>query len=158
MSVLSENVVEVLVRAGWKPGQPCSAMQLERWRMDLAGGEPEFVMFPAARDALARYGGLTVDEVGRGLEIARERFTTSPVTAIGEEDRFAKYGQIVGRRLYPIGEAGGGLYFLGIAEDGAVFAVGDFITELGSDIDEAISSLILGTRPRHGGAGDLMWG
>ena len=121
---------------------------MERWRRELEG-PGGFVRFPAATAALAEFGGLRVEQGGAGVTSARETFELDPTLAVGEADRFARFESIVGRRLYPLGEAGGGQYFLAISEDGQVFGVGDSIFDIGRTISEAIENLIVGRRGRQ---------
>ncbi len=108
---------------------------------------PGFPLFPAARDALARYGGISVRQSGAGEECARETFELIPLLALGEEEFFREVGSRVGTRLYPLGEAGGGHLFLAISTEGRVFAfMDDDIWLLGESMEEGLEALVSGCK------------
>jgi SUKH-3 immunity protein len=112
----------------------------------LAQAGSAFHASPAAIEALSEFGGLRVDVHGAGMTMARQSFVLDPTLAIGEDDRFGRYGSVVGTELFPLGEGGGGHYFLAIAPDGFVYGIGDFIFEVGCDIRDALQNLVRGVR------------
>nr|WP_240940799.1 SUKH-3 domain-containing protein [Planosporangium flavigriseum] len=105
-------------------------------------GGPE--VFPAAWDALMRYGGVTwkgrqpgenhlVDRFDIGFYVPRCRETL---------DSFAR---VLGARLCPIGDEGPDRSILAIDEHGRVFALdqgGEWL--LGTTIEEAVGTLVFG--------------
>jgi hypothetical protein len=116
----------------------------ESWKTSLA--PEDFRIFPAAEAALRRFAGLEVKQRGPGVAMPREDFSIDPALAFGEMDRFRDHSDIIGLPLYPLGECGGGHYFLAIATDGRVFALMDGIVLIGGSIDEAVHNLIVGQR------------
>jgi hypothetical protein len=146
-SRLSRDVVGVLESTGWKRDH-YNPTQVDEWCVALATGGSRFEIFPAAAEALSVYGGLRLEQRSPGLSMARETLELDPTLALGEDDRFDRFANVVGRRLFPLGEGGGGAYFLAISEDGMVFGVGDFIVEVGRSIDEALTNLVVGERFR----------
>ena len=137
---LPPEVARVLRSAGWSPERDTSS-SVDEWARRLGEGFP---IFPAARDALRRYGGLRVRQEGPGDERARESFDLDPVHCVMYEDEFAEYGARLSTRLYPLGEAGGGHVFLAIAEDGRVYAFMEDLWLIGETIDDAIVALVKG--------------
>ena len=61
------------------------------WQHALSHG---FQLFGAAREALARFGGLRIDQYGPGAECAREAFEINPTLAVGEERRFRRFEDV----------------------------------------------------------------
>jgi hypothetical protein len=131
-----------LERAGWHPGRSVGNLVSE-WsrRLDRPDG---FRMFPAARDALAEFGGLAGGLSGPGVKRSRSSFRLDPTLAIGEEDRFRKYAASLTTGLYPLGEAGDGHAFLAIDEQGGVYLLMDDILKIGESIREGLTGLLLG--------------
>ncbi|WP_394827857.1 SUKH-3 domain-containing protein [Pendulispora albinea] len=136
-------VRETLMRAGWVPGRRDEARANE-WahQLDSPGG---LQIFDAARAALAEFGGLKVDVVGPGIDFAKTSFELDPLLAIGEEDRFEDAASQLARRVYPLGDVGGGHAFLAIDDRGAVYFINESgPTLLGHTIENALAALIQG--------------
>ncbi|MDI3405067.1 SUKH-3 domain-containing protein [Streptomyces cavernicola] len=103
----------------------------------------------AAADAfLQEFGGLTVNIAGPGVDRAREPFALDPELALGEGDRFAEWGDLLGRRLFPVGELDHGRYFLGVDERRELYLVETWLAGFGS-LPEALDNLILGVAPHR---------
>lgn len=136
-----------LIAAGWKPGRR-ETRRVAEWRRSLekpAG----FRLSLAAEAALEELGDLRVDCKGSGLECARGGFDLNPELAVGEEDRFAELGAHVGGCLFPLGEAFEGQAFLAIDDNGHVYLVGDTIQQLGTNIREALDTILVGRLPQE---------
>ena len=138
--VFTGNVAEVLLAAGWADSWDKASAVLD-WTRKLELG---FAIFPAAQQALRRFGGLRVEQRGPGEMCARETFVIDPLLALYEDDRFQAYASPLGTELYPLGEAAAGHVFLAISTDGRVFALMDEIWLIGNTIEAAIESLVRG--------------
>lgn len=103
-------------------------------------------MHDAAERFLAEFGGLTFDLSGPGLSMARQPFELDPLLCLGEDDRFAEWGEVIGRSLFPLGELDKGRFFLGIDETGEVYLIETWLASFGPARD-AIGNLILGIAP-----------
>jgi hypothetical protein len=133
----------LLERAGWFRGRDVSATVAE-WERAMAA---QFKIFAAARDALNEFGGIVVEVQGPGIDFARTSFHLDPTLAQGESARFSWCEESVRTRLYPLGEVMGGHGFLGIGEDGRVFALHDDVcSEIGPSIHHALDSLVRGVK------------
>jgi hypothetical protein len=137
------SIHQILADAGWR-AERADDLVLETWKARLTS--PYFVMFPAAERALREFGGLRVIQRGPGMNMPRDTFDLDPALAFGEEERFERFGNVIGQQLFPLGEGGAGHYFLGIAEDGRVFAIAETIDLVGGSIEEAIENLVTGRR------------
>lgn len=137
----SPEVAEVLAGSGWVPGRRVGT---ERWRavFEAVGLD----MHDAAAAFLEEFGGLTVDVRGPGISCARTPFELAPELARGEEDRFAEWGESIGRRLFPLGELDEGRFFLGIDEAGEVYLVASWVASFGP-MPQAMEHLVLGVAP-----------
>lgn len=140
------NVEDVLTAAGWFPDRKVPDL-LRQWEGQLTLSDG-FELFPEAERALLEFGGLDVNQSGAGKTCSREPFSTDPLLAIYEGDRFREFSQYLDTRLYPLGEACGGLCFLAIDERGRVYFLMDDLQIVGENIEEALNSLIVGIMPR----------
>ncbi|MFG2281794.1 SUKH-3 domain-containing protein [Streptomyces asoensis] len=148
MSSWSPKVEAVLKASGWVPGR---RVDTSRWRslFESVG----LSMHDAAQAFLQEFGGLTVNVSGPGISCARTPFELDPELAWGEEDRFAQWGEAIGRRLYPLGELDHGRFFLGIDEAGVVHLVETWVASFGP-MPHAMENLVLGVAPRRIDDGD----
>lgn len=142
MGEWSSEVLEVLEASGWTAGR----------RVDTAGWRSTFeavgiVMHDAAETFLQEFGGLTVPFRGPGINRAREPFALDPEPAAGEDDRFSEWSEVLGRRLFPLGELDHGRFFLGIDEDSEICLVETWVATFGP-MPHALAHLILGVMPR----------
>jgi hypothetical protein len=141
MSGFPTEVEDVLRAAGWSP---------ER-RADVAGWTALFEQdgvrpHPAAIDFLREFGGLSIELGGPGVSMAKEPVAFDPALCDGEGDRFAEFGEELGRQLFPIGELAHGAYFLGIDENSEIYLVETWIGSFGA-MPTALENLILGVKP-----------
>jgi hypothetical protein len=143
-SILTE---ERLREAGWYPGRQVPDL-VTAWQRSLLLSD-QWELFPSAEKALLEFGGLTFSHTGPGVTCAREPFDLDPTDAMYENDRFGDFVGIVGTRLYPIGQASQGQYFLAIGEDERVFLLEQDIRLMGHNIDEALEHLLIGIKPEE---------
>lgn len=143
----SDVVENILREAGWFPGRTMGNTLLQSNRdLERANG---FELFPAAEAAISEFGGLVVDQEGPGTVYAREPFHIDPTLAIYEGELFAECSEKLKTKLYPLGEAATGNYFLAIGEDGRVFLIMEDILSVGENIDQALENLILGNEHQY---------
>jgi hypothetical protein len=131
----------VLTAAGWFPGRT-QPDKLVQWRAQLQGSDG-FEMFPAAGQVLNEFGGLHIKQTGPGKDHARLSFEFDPMLATGEGELFELWAARLGAKLYPLGEYGSPEY-LAVAEDGRVLLLTTPIRLVGSDIDDAIETMVAG--------------
>ncbi|WP_170154733.1 SUKH-3 domain-containing protein [Lentzea atacamensis] len=132
---------DVLWRSGWAPDRQ---VDLARWKNSLS----EFVWHEAAEKFLREFGGIRVVVEGPGVNCAREPFEFDPDLAIGEGARFAELSDLFDRKFFPLGEIGQGEFFLGIDEEGVVYALARWA--LRYDVgDQALEQLVTGVAPER---------
>jgi hypothetical protein len=141
MTNLSEQAEHVYRVAGWYPGRQ---VDTDLWRDTLENSGLR--MHDAAKRFLSEFGGLIVDIKGPGISRALEPFEFDPMAALGEDDRFVEWGELIGRSLFPIGEFGHGRFFLALDQVGDIYLVADWIAHFGPS-QEALEKLALGTAP-----------
>lgn len=138
---MDEETETVLRSAGWQPTDRASSEDLLRWKEEFDG----LVLHRAAELALTKFGGVKVQVAGPGEAMARQPFEFDPSLALGEDELFICEGERLGKQLFPLGEGGGGQYYLAIADDGFVYALGfECVDECGETVEEAIEILIHG--------------
>jgi hypothetical protein len=137
----STETEHVLLAAGWRPGRRVDTAEW-RTRLEASG----FAMHDAAERFLAEFGGLTFEHGGPGISQVRAPFELDPLLCLGEDDRFADWGEVIHRTLFPLGELDEGRFFLGIDESGVVYLIADWLASYGMARD-AIENLILGIAP-----------
>ena len=103
-------------------------------------------MFETAERFLLEFGGITVTQSGPGVTLARSPFKSDPTVAYYESDLFKKFGRMVDTRLYPLGEAEDGWYYLVIGANGRVYYVMQDIVLAGYTEDEALENPLIGRR------------
>ncbi|MFC1413777.1 SUKH-3 domain-containing protein [Streptacidiphilus sp. N1-12] len=147
------EVASVLTKAGWFPGRRMLP-QAERWADTLAGyTSPEgyrHALFPAAVEAWAEYGGLTVGLEGAGRQQARTAFVIDPLAGLHQPRTLADLGRCLEVPLAPLGEERDGQALLAIDALGRVHSLdhsGEWF--LGQTVDQALSTLVLGTTPER---------
>ncbi|MYV80154.1 SUKH-3 domain containing protein [Streptomyces sp. SID1046] len=144
-------VDSALRTAGWEPGR-WDIKQAEYWadalRDHATPAGHRHTVFPAAVEAWAEFGGLTVAGQGPGRQIAPTPVRIDPLTGLHLARTFADLGRALSTQLCPLGvEADGGSH-LGIDREGRVYGIdhtGDWY--LGSDLDEALTLLLTGLQP-----------
>ncbi|MFI8084086.1 SUKH-3 domain-containing protein [Kitasatospora sp. NPDC086009] len=147
------DVAAELKAAGWHPGR-WQIRQAEEWADALAAyGGPAGVghaVFPAAVEAWAEFGGLAFDLDGPGRQLARTPFLVDPLCGLHQPRTLADLGRALDTRLAPLGEEAYGQALLAVDEEGRVYSL-DHTGEwfLGHGVDQAISTLVLGTAPER---------
>ncbi|MET7701353.1 SUKH-3 domain-containing protein [Streptomyces sp. NPDC005485] len=142
VSGLAPETEETPRAAGWFPGR----------RSDTSGWRTRFeetglAMHDAADDFLREFGGLQVGAHGSGITCAREAFHLDPLLVWNsEEDRFAEWGEEIGRALFPVGELDQGRFFLGIDEQAELYVVETWVASFGR-LPAAMDNLVLGVMP-----------
>lgn len=144
MSSLHSTTRRVLLASGWRELGNNLAI-VSSWEAELRRSD-QLEMFSPARVALLRYGGVEVDARGPGENLAREPFRLIPTLLAYEGDRLKEASGELGTALYPLGEAGGGHYFLVIGLDSRVYGLMHGHWVIGHDIEEALNNLVLGRR------------
>nr|WP_232247908.1 SUKH-3 domain-containing protein [Kitasatospora azatica] len=149
----SADVAAALKQAGWHPGR-WEIRRAEEWADQLLAhhapdGVPHSV-FPAAVEAWAEFGGLSFELSGGGREVARTPFLLDPLRGLHLPRTLADLGRALDSRVAPLGEERYGQALLAIDEAGRIYSL-DHTGEwfLGHDLDQAVSTLVLGTRPER---------
>ncbi|MDQ1659042.1 MAG: hypothetical protein QOD41_4125 [Cryptosporangiaceae bacterium] len=140
-------VALALTAAGWQPGRRDDEAA-RRWGLLLASYNPPYPFFPAAAETLARFGGLRIDPVAPGGEIAASGMHLDPLLAVHSPAALASLARRVGARLTPIGRETGGPGLLAVSERGEIFVLdhgGDWFA--GQSIEDALVTLLTGRRP-----------
>ncbi|MFK0255891.1 SUKH-3 domain-containing protein [Streptomyces sp. NPDC090445] len=146
--------------AGWEPGR-WDIKQAEYWadalRDHTTPAGHRHTVFPAAVEAWAEFGGLTITANGPGRQIAPVPVHLDPLTGLHLARTFADLGRALSTQLCPLGvdsdrgnlpAAAGGASHLAIDREGRVYAIdhtGDWY--LGSGMDEALTLLLTGLQP-----------
>lgn len=147
------DVAQVLAEAGWTPGRSEPA-RARAWALALAAHAApdgrQHTVVDAALPAFAEFGGLAVGQDGAGEQVARSSFVLDPMRGLHSVVALAELGALVGARLTPLGEEGGGTGVLAIDERGRVFLL-DHTADwhLGDDLGEALSTLVRGRMPER---------
>ncbi|MFJ5676305.1 SUKH-3 domain-containing protein [Streptomyces sp. NPDC093097] len=148
--------------AGWEAGR-WDIKQAESWADTLrAHASPaghRHTVFPAAVEAWAEFGGLHITGPGPGRHIAPTPFVIDPLLGLHHARTLGDLGRALGTDVAPLGQeqlpdtkATRGTTYpqatLAIDAEGRVYSLdhtGDWY--LGADLDQALGTLILGTRP-----------
>ncbi len=146
-------VAEALRAAGWAPGRRDDD-RAQQWALRLAAdampdGRQHTIVRSAVK-AYAEFGGLLVRPQGDGEQIAPSTFHLDPFLAGRSVGTLAELAAAIGAPLTPLGEEGDGTGILAVDEPGRVFVLdhcGDWF--LGADLDEAITTLVLGRQPHR---------
>ncbi|GGT98443.1 SUKH-3 domain-containing protein [Streptomyces violascens] len=137
--------------AGWQPGR-WDIRQAEAWADVLRGHTSpaghRHTVFPAAVEAWAEFGGLTLTATGPGRRNAPAALRFDPLAGLHLARTLADLGRALETDIAPLGEEGDQQAVLAIDTHGRVYALdhtGDWY--LGPDIDTALNTLITGTQP-----------
>ncbi|MEU5209457.1 SUKH-3 domain-containing protein [Streptomyces sp. NPDC020742] len=155
-----------LQNAGWQPGR-WDIHQAEHWadalRAHTSPAGHRHTVFPTAVEAWAEFGGLHIAGAGPGRHIAPTPFVIDPLHGLHLARTLGDLGRALDTDVAPLGreeltDLNGTVYTqatLAIDAEGRVYSLdhtGDWY--LGPDIDAALGTLVLGTRPsRLGVAG-----
>ncbi|MET8676906.1 SUKH-3 domain-containing protein [Streptomyces sp. NPDC004647] len=145
-------VDSALRKAGWQQGR-WDIQQAEIWadtlRAHVSPAGHRHTVSPAAVEAWAEFGGLRISAPGPGRHIAPTPLLIDPVRGLHLARTLADLGRALDTEICPLGaETGGTGATLAIDGEGRVYSVdhtGDWF--LGPDIDQALTTLITGTRP-----------
>ncbi|MEU3951080.1 SUKH-3 domain-containing protein [Streptomyces achromogenes] len=137
--------------AGWQPGR-WDIKQAEIWadalRTHTSPAGHRHTVFPAAVEAWAEFGGLTITPTGPGRQIAPATLHLDPLHGLHLARTLGDLGHALGTQLCPLGEDTGTVALLAIDAEGRVYTIdhtGDWYT--GPDIDHALTALITGVQP-----------
>jgi hypothetical protein len=99
-------------------------------------------------EALTEFGGLYVVQDGPGRDFRLRPFALDPTEVAATTETLADLGGVLDTALFPLGMEGDHDSVLAIDRSGRVFAIDHTGTWfLGSTIDAALVTLILGTQP-----------
>jgi hypothetical protein len=146
------GVDSALRSAGWQPGR-WDIMQAEEWadrlRAYVSPGGHRHAVFPAAVEAWAEFGGLTVPAAaGPGRQVAPCGVVLDPMRGLHLARTFGDLGRALETGISPLGEEPVSGALLAIDTEGRVYAIdhtGDWYA--GPDIDRALAALVGGLRP-----------
>ncbi|MER6052824.1 SUKH-3 domain-containing protein [Streptomyces sp. BHT-5-2] len=151
-----------LQQAGWQPGR-WDIQQAEHWadtlRNHTSPAGHRHAVFPAAVEAWAEFGGLRITGPGPGRHIAPTPFAIDPLLGLHLARTLGDLGRALDTDVAPLGQeqlpdtkATRGTTHpqatLAIDTQGRVYSLdhtGDWY--LGPDLDQALGTLVLGTRP-----------
>ncbi|MEV8319062.1 SUKH-3 domain-containing protein [Streptomyces sp. NPDC059900] len=139
----SAETDRVLRLAGWYPGRSVSTVE---WEHTLHEADEDFEIHDAARNFLREFGGLEIDQKGPGRTAPRSPLRFDPLVAKWDCEIFDELGEQAGVHLYPVGDTGRGVAYLGMAPDGAVHVGMDSVQFLAENGDRALEKLIEGIR------------
>ncbi|MEV3930109.1 MULTISPECIES: SUKH-3 domain-containing protein [unclassified Streptomyces] len=137
--------------AGWQPGR-WDIRQAEEWadalRSHASPAGHQHAVFPAAVEAWAEFGGLTLTSPAPGRQIATATVRIDPISGLHLARTLGDLGRALATEVAPLGEEGDGQAVLAIDNEGRVYSIdhtGDWY--LGSDIDRALETLMTGAQP-----------
>ncbi|MGY0058968.1 SUKH-3 domain-containing protein [Streptomyces sp. LZ34] len=149
----SVPVDAALREAGWQPGRR-DVHQAEYWadalRAHISPAGHLHAVFPAAVEAWAEFGGLHVIPPGAGRHIAPTPFHLDPLHGLHLARTLGDLGRALDTEVCPLGEESGGQALLTIDTEGRVYSLdhtGDWY--LGTDIDAALTALVMGVQPQR---------
>ncbi|GAB1640893.1 SUKH-3 domain-containing protein [Krasilnikovia sp. MM14-A1259] len=147
------TVADALRAAGWQPGTR-DHERAQLWALSLSAyAAPDgrhHMVVPAAIEAWAEFGGLSVPAQPDGEQIASSAFAIDPTLALHSVATLAALAGAIGTPLTPLGEEGDGTGILAVDAHGRVFVCdhgGDWL--LGDTVDEALTALVLGFTARR---------
>ncbi|GGM20363.1 hypothetical protein GCM10011608_01210 [Micromonospora sonchi] len=145
----SPDVANSLVAAGWRPhfGDEVVAMSAIRDVSAVRSRANEHSVFPAVASTLTAFPSLVGARLGPGEQVWISRFDIRPRQVAHTADTLADFAAVIGARLFPIGTENQHS-IIAVDEQGRIFALdqaGEWF--LGADIDEALTTLLLGRAP-----------
>lgn len=149
-----QDVRAILAEAGWWPGRDVSTW-VRRWLASVyaenPGAQQRLLLFPAARDALAEFGGLRFTQLKRsGYAGGGFRVETWPAAGRVVVELYVEFGADLGVPVFPLAWYEDGSSDVVVAADGRVFLLhpaAEFLVAEG--VDEAITALVRGARLRE---------
>ncbi|MCH0564309.1 MULTISPECIES: SUKH-3 domain-containing protein [unclassified Streptomyces] len=147
----SVPVDAALRAAGWQPGR-WDIKQAEIWadtlRDHTSPAGHRHAVFPAAVEAWAEFGGLSISPVGPGRQIAPAALHLDPLRGLHMARTLGDLGRALGTEVCPLGTETGTEALLAIDSEGRVYVLdhtGDWY--LGPGIDQALAALVSGREP-----------
>ncbi len=147
------TVDQALVAAGWTPGRSHAA-RAERWADVLSGHRsPQghaHQLFPAAFEAWAELGEITLRPTGPGIAVAPHGVVINPLAGVHWVRTLSDLGHALGTRLCPLGEELNGTALLAIDREARLYGIdhtGDWF--LGRDVLSGLATLLTGTLPHR---------
>ncbi|GHE00692.1 SUKH-3 domain-containing protein [Streptomyces alanosinicus] len=145
-------LVDAALRAaGWQPGR-WDIKQAEIWadalREHTSPAGHRHTVFPAAVEAWAEFGGLTITPSGPGRQIAPATLHLDPLHGLHHARTLGDLGRALGTEICPLGEETDTAAVLAIDSEGRVYTLdhtGDWYA--GPDIDHALAALVTGIEP-----------
>jgi len=144
MNRFSKQTVECLNRAGWHPDARRNPIDFEQ-SLKTAG----FIVHEAALSFLRTYGGLHILYPHAKVKNMQDEMHFDPSIVVNhvQPADIQFYGDVVGQRLCPIGEASRGYLVLMMDEHSRVYgSYDDFFVKVGCSGDDAIEALCSGRR------------
>ncbi|MEU3840910.1 SUKH-3 domain-containing protein [Streptomyces sp. NPDC028635] len=137
--------------AGWQPGR-WDIKQAEIWadtlREHTSPAGHRHTVFPAAVEAWAEFGGLTLTPGGPGRQIAPAALHLDPLHGLHMARTLGDLGRALDTDVSPLGTETDTQALIAIDTAGRVYALdhtGDWY--LGPDVDQALTALVTGTPP-----------
>ncbi|MEU0739028.1 SUKH-3 domain-containing protein [Streptomyces sp. NPDC006134] len=137
--------------AGWQPGR-WDIKQAEIWadtlRDHTSPAGHRHTVFPAAVEAWAEFGGLTITPTGPGRQIAPAALHLDPLHGLHLARTLGDLGRALDTQVSPLGTETDTQALLAIDAEGRVYALdhtGDWY--LGPDFDQALTTLVTGIQP-----------
>lgn len=137
--------------AGWQPGH-WDIKQAEIWADTLRGHTSpaghQHIVFPAAVEAWAEFGGLHINPTGPGRQIAPTALHVDPLHGLHMARTLGDLGRALDTQTCPLGTETDSQALVAIDAEGRVYALdhtGDWY--LGPTIDQALATLVTGTQP-----------
>lgn len=137
--------------AGWQPGR-WDIQRAEEWadtlRAHVSPAGHRHHVFPAAVEAWAEFGGLTLSAPGPGRQVAPAQVRFDPLRGLHLARTLGDLGRALETQIAPLGEEGDAQAVLAIDAEGRVFSLdhtGDWY--VGQDVGQALAALLEGTHP-----------
>ncbi|MCW7943277.1 SUKH-3 domain containing protein [Streptomyces hygroscopicus] len=147
----SVPVDAALRAAGWQPGR-WDIKQAEIWadtlRNHTSPAGHRHMVFPAAVEAWAEFGGLHITAQGPGRQLAPAALHLDPLHGLHMARTLADLGRALETEVSPLGEESDSRALLAIDTEGRIYALdhtGDWY--LGPDIDHGLTTLLAGIEP-----------
>ncbi|GGS30312.1 SUKH-3 domain-containing protein [Streptomyces griseoviridis] len=139
--------------AGWHPGR-WDITQAEIWadtlRAHTSPAGHRHTVFPAAVEAWAEFGGLTITPTAPGRQIAPATLHLDPLHGLHLARTLGDLGRALDTDVCPLGTETDTQALLAVDTHGRIYALdhtGDWY--LGPHIDHALTALVTGTEPHR---------
>lgn len=130
----SKQVLELLKDAGWHEGRKVSDNELKLPYKDYP---------KKAIDFLKELGNLDINTVvTTATKVTHEVSTYPYTTADTLTEEYKYYGELIGKKLYPIGFYDPEGYYISCDEDCRVYLIGEYCFFAGNSLHEAFDQLL----------------